>query len=112
MTMRTVLMVNGPLPPEGKEFCPVCAGLYKNEADKFFRKQIESGLRENTQLPLLLDLNEFSYPRPQFAEVVAVSIMPQLGLLRVCWGHVLAAQLSALPPALQGQMQGVPSLGG
>lgn len=110
--MRTVLMINGPVPPEGKEFCPVCVGLYKNEAERFFKDQIQEGLRDHrVQHPLVLDLAAFSFPAPQLAEVVAVSILPQLGLLRICWGHVAPAQLSALPPALQGQMQGVPSLG-
>lgn len=109
--MRTVLMVNGPVPPEGKEFCPICVGLYRNELDRFFRVAIEQGLKENTQEPLVLDVHLAELPDPQFAEVVSVSIMPQLGLLRICWGHVLAAQLTALPPAIQGQMQGVPSLG-
>jgi hypothetical protein len=112
ITMRTILMINGPLPPEGKEFCPICVGLMRNDLDHFFRKAIETGLRENTQSPLILDVRKAHHDDPQFAEVVAISIMPQLGLLRVCWGHVLAAQLSSLPPAIQGQMQGVPSLGG
>lgn len=108
--MRTVLMTDGPLPPEGKEFCPVCVALYKNEAEKFFRKQTEEGLRENTAEPLYLDLRLADLDDPQHAEVVALSVLPQLGLLRVCWGHVMGAQLSAIPPALQGQMPGVPSL--
>jgi len=104
-------MVNGPVPPEGKEFCPICVGLYRNDLDRYFRTEIEQGLKENTQEPLKLDVHLAQLPDPQFAEVVSISIMPQLGLLRICWGHVLAAQLSALPPAIQGQMQGVPSLG-
>src|SRR6266849_76623 len=111
ITMRTILMTGGPLPLEGKEFCPICVGLYRNALDSFFKAAIQAGLRENTQLPLELDVKLAELPDPQFAEVVAISIMPQLGLLRICWGHVLAAQLSALPPAIQGQMQGVPSLG-
>lgn len=111
--MRTVLMINGPVPPEGKEFCPPCVMLYKNAAEQFFKKEIEEGLRNaKTQAPLILDLDRANLVEPQFAEVVAISILPQLGLLRVCWGHVAAAQLSALPPAMQGQMPGVPSLGG
>lgn len=110
--MRAVLMVNGPVPPEGKEFCPVCVALYKNEADTFFKAQVEQGLRENTRQPLVLDLAEANLPEPQLAQVVGASIMPQFGLLRICWGHVLPAQLSALPPAMQGQMPGVPTLGG
>lgn len=109
--MRTVLMTNGPLPDEGKEFCPVCVALYKNQAEGHFRKAIETGLRENTQEPLVLDLSEAKLRDPEYAEVVSISILPQLGLLRICWGHVAPAQLSALPPALQGQMQGVPNLG-
>lgn len=110
--MRTILMINGPLPPEGKEFCPICVGLYRNDLDKFFTDAIQEGLRERTQAPLELDIKLAELADPKFAEVVAISIMPQLGLLRICWGHVLAAQLSSLPPAMQGQMQGVPSLGG
>jgi hypothetical protein len=111
--MRTVLMINGPLPPEGKEFCPVCVALYKNQAEVLFRKDIETGLRDTgNPVPVTLDLTDVEIPDPQFAEVVAISIMPQLGLLRVCWGHVAPMQLTALPPALQGQMPGVPSLGG
>lgn len=109
--MRTVLMINGPLPPEGKEFCPICVGLLKHAAEQFFRKDIEAGMRENTSEPLRLDYRKAGLPDPEFAEVVAISIMPQLGLLRICWGHVLPAQLSALPPAMAGQMQGVPTLG-
>jgi hypothetical protein len=111
ITMRTILMVNGPLPPEGKEFCPICVGLYRNELDSFFKAVIQEGLKERTQKPLELDVPLAELPDPQFAEVVSISIMPQLGLLRICWGHVLPAQLSALPPAIQGQMQGIPSLG-
>lgn len=110
--MRTVLMINGPVPPEGKEFCPVCVMLYKDAAEKFFRRVIEAGLRESSQEPLVMDLEKFGWPEPQYAEVVGVSILPQLGLLRVCWGHIAAAQLSALPPAMQGTMPGVPQLGG
>jgi hypothetical protein len=109
--VRTVLMVNGPLPPEGKEFCPVCVSLYKNQAETAFRNEIQAGINERSDLPVIIDLKKFDFPEPQFAEVVAMSIMPQLGLLRVCWGHVLSAQLSALPPAMQGQMPGVPQLG-
>jgi hypothetical protein len=110
--MRTVLLVNGPVPPEGREFCPVCVALYRNDADRFFRDQIQAGMRERTEAPLVLDMSEMSRPDPCLAEVVSISILPQLGLLRICWGHVAPAQLSALPPAMQGQMQGVPSLGG
>lgn len=109
--MRAVLMENGPVPPEGKEFCPVCVMLIKDAAEKLFRREIEAALRENTQEPFIIDLADADLRDPQLAEVVAVSILPQLGLLRVCWGHVAPAQLSALPPALQGQMQGVPGLG-
>lgn len=110
--MRTVLMINGPVPPEGKEFCPVCVMLAKNAAEKFFRKEIEAGLRDPSPLPLRLDMRKAHLPDPEYAEVVSISILPQLGLLRVCWGHVMSAQLSALPPAMQGPMPGVPSLGG
>lgn len=110
--MRTVLMVNGPLPGEGQEFCPVCVMLYKDAAERHFKPAIDAGLREHAnQHPIVCDLHEFHHREPQPAEVVAISILPQLGLLRVCWGHVASAQLSALPPALQGQMPGVPSLG-
>jgi hypothetical protein len=109
--MRTVLMINGPVPPEGREFCPICVGLYRNDLDSFFKDVIQEGLRERTQEPLRLDVALAQLPDPQFAEVVSVSIMPQLGLLRICWGHVLSAQLTSLPPAIQGQMPGVPSLG-
>jgi hypothetical protein len=109
--MRAVLMINGPLPPEGKEYCPVCVSLFKNSAEQLFRKEIETALRENTQEPFVVDLKDAPLPEPQFAEVVSLSILPQLGLMRICWGHVAPAQLSALPPALQGQMPGVPTLG-
>lgn len=105
-------MINGPVPPEGREFCPVCVGLYKNAADAHFKAEIEAGLRVySTNEPLVLDMAEAALRDPEFAEVVGISILPQLGLLRVCWGHIAPAQLSALPPALQGQMPGVPSLG-
>jgi hypothetical protein len=111
--MRAVLMINGPLPPEGKEFCPVCVSLYKHQAEVFFRQAIEAGLRDHsTTGPIVLDLAEARIRTPEFAEVVSISILPQLGLLRICWGHVAAAQLTALPPAMQGQMPGIPSLGG
>jgi hypothetical protein len=109
--MRTVLMINGPVPPEGKEFCPVCVALTKHRLEQYFRADIEAGLRERTEEPLRLDYRKADLPDPEFAEVVSISILPQLGLLRICWGHVAPAQLSALPPALQGQMQGVPGLG-
>lgn len=110
--MRAVLMINGPLPDEGREFCPVCVALYKHAAEQHFRKDIEEGLRVHIPEPLILDLATANIPEPQYAEVVSISILPQLGLLRICWGHVAAAQLTALPPALQGQMPGIPSLGG
>ena len=110
--MRTVLMINGPVPPEGKEFCIICVALTKDRAEKHFKREIEEGLRNmKTSEPLVLDMSEAKLPDPQFAEVVGVSIMPQFGLVRVCWGHIAPMQLSALPAALQGQMPGVPSLG-
>ena len=109
--MRTVLMINGPLPPEGREFCPVCVALYKNTAERLFKDEIQAGLNERTEEAFVVDLKDTDLREPEFAEVVAVSIMPQLGLLRICWGHVAPMQLSALPPALQGQMPGVPQLG-
>lgn len=110
--MRTVLMINGPVPPEGKEFCPVCVMLTKDRAEKHFKPEIEEGLRDTrTTEPLVLDFSETKLPDPQFAEVVGISVLSNLGLLRVCWGHVMSAQLTQLPPAMAGQMPGVPSLG-
>ena len=64
--MRTVLMINGPLPPEGKEFCPVCVALYKNSAEALFKDAIQKGLKDyNTTEPLVLDLSAAELRDPE-----------------------------------------------
>lgn len=108
--MRQILFKNGPVPPEGQEFCPICVMLFRTAIDKHYAEQIGAELREAPDgPPLVYDISEVDAPAPMLAAVYGVSIMPQYGIMKACWGHIVAAQTSMLAPASADQ---VPLLSG
>jgi hypothetical protein len=98
--------VSGPPPPEGEAWCTACVMLCKgmiNEAHRAQGERIAADGKPNTH-PVWIAPKE-TLPI-QVAVVRALwDMMPQLGILDLCWTHVAGASWEhvsslAVPPGL------------
>ena len=105
--MSSVWITGMPVPVEGEIFCTGCVMLAKGIINERYRaegEKIVADGKPNTH-PRWLDVSGYTLP-VQLAVVRGLwDMMPQLGILDLCWTHVAGASWEhvsslAVPPGL------------
>jgi hypothetical protein len=97
----------GPEPPEGAQFCVICAMRYKAEALDEAREAIEAAQlgKGSDRLDLMYLAPRATLPQP----AVALGVCAPLGgiLAPQCWSHLQAVKFTALAAGAAGQLPGL-----
>lgn len=112
--MRQVLIEGGPVPAEGQEFCPICAGFAKAEIEKFYVDLVGEQLRRQPDGPPLIlpwpEPDELEIPPIHLATVYGITVAQQFGMMKACWGHINGLQVNRLMPGQAGDLAGMPQV--
>jgi hypothetical protein len=85
---------DGPEPPEGKQWCSVCAMLAKQRTVHARQAMVQQAARTGDDAPavrvsMALDGAEL---KPAVTHAIS-TVVPQFGSLPLCWSHVLGLEL-------------------
>jgi hypothetical protein len=90
----TRVIFEGPMPPPGKDFCTVCMLLYKSEVVHASAEQIRVYDTDKLDAVAVFDMKKHE-PETATRPFLAIGIGPvqgnlHLGLVKLCWTHLLA----------------------
>src|SRR5580692_12967249 len=99
--MREVTTV-GPTPPEGQQFCVMCAIRYKQEILELpeYEAEVQARMREDGPR-VFLDMEQYNNGRVGQPEAsVGLGVCAPLGntLVPLCWGHLPAIKFTSVMP--------------
>ena len=114
--MPAEVLLDGPMPPHGAQWCFVCAYSYKAAVNDLHALTIEQAMKEpDGSRPVVIDTNEDKDMPPLFIAVARGLYMPlqHFGPLDLCWSHLTAIRLQStggLSLPVPGQQ--IPGMGG